>query len=59
MGASRHPCSNTYQGPKENSEPEVRTAEENLLAVKDNVRASISLHSQGEPFMSTFELIVF
>ena len=54
VGASDDPCSDTYRGVEPNSEPEVRTAAEKLLELKDIVRASLSLHSYGQLWLTSW-----
>jgi hypothetical protein len=45
----------SFAGTGRNSEPEVRRATEFILSKRDNIRASLSLHSYGKlTFSGTF-----
>jgi len=50
VGASENPCEDTYGGEQPGSQPEVQAAARNLMARRDRIRISISVHSYGECF---------
>ncbi|KAH1011513.1 hypothetical protein HUJ04_000864 [Dendroctonus ponderosae] len=47
-GASSNPCSETFAGPSEFSEPEARAMRDFILDHKDNIKLYVSFHSFGE-----------
>lgn len=54
VGASNDSCSDTYSGRARNSEPEVRALTENLMKRRNNVRISMSLHSHGNLWLTSW-----
>jgi len=54
IGASSDPCSNTYKGSGRNSEIETRIAFKEILDNAYNIRVSLSLHSIGESWLTSF-----
>lgn len=54
VGASKDPCDNTYAGKAPNSEPEVKAVTTKLMELKDTVRASVSLHSYGSMWLTSW-----
>ncbi len=54
VGASTDQCMENYRGLAPNTEPEVRAASAVVLAHKDTLRASVSLHSAGNLILTSW-----
>jgi len=47
VGADTDPCTDTYGGEGPGTQPEVLAASKNILARRDRIRVSLSVHSYG------------
>ena len=54
IGASSDPCSETFAGPRPNSEPEAAAVSEFMLARNGSWDLFITLHSYGQLWMSPY-----
>ena len=51
VGASKNPCSDTFAGDTPFSEQEMRNVRDQITAMKDNLKAYITMHSYSQLWM--------